>query len=150
MTDEQETYELVGVVTAVSEGKTAKNSPKFGLKVKPKDGDEVWINGFGSLPDGVEEGVVVAVEFTTTMSKDGQKVFRNFSGVTFPQEAESPQQEQTGGSPSLPSLLPPEYHALTAMVDLYKASPPGSAMEFSQFMDQVRAIAEFLKGGQKK
>lgn len=67
MTD---TFEGEFVILAATEKKVS-GKQKFGLKIKPiddEDAPEFWINGFGKIPEGFEEGKIAFIKYTK--SKD--------------------------------------------------------------------------------
>lgn len=73
---------LVGIVEIIS-----RKEKGYGLKVKPKDEEAVWVNGWGSVPEDVEEGVVVNVDYEIK-TKDGNS-FKNIKRINIVKEGEN-------------------------------------------------------------
>jgi len=53
-----------GIVLAHNIGTTKEGKKRYGIQIKEKEGETLWINGFGELPAFIEEGTTIEATVT--------------------------------------------------------------------------------------
>ncbi|RLF46598.1 MAG: hypothetical protein DRN17_00110 [Thermoplasmata archaeon] len=78
---------ITGIVEAISQ-----KEEKYGIKVKAKDMPEgIWLNGFGAIPEGIEEGVIVTAKYEDKQGRSG--VFHNIKEIALKSDTEATQEQ---------------------------------------------------------
>jgi len=78
---------ITGIVEAISQ-----KEKKYGVKVKAKDMAEgIWLNGFGAIPEGIEEGVVVTAKYEDKQGRSG--IFHNIKEIALKSDVEGTQEQ---------------------------------------------------------
>jgi len=100
------TRKIKGIVLAYNTSKTKDNKKRYGIQIKEKGSETLWLNGFGDLPPFIEEGVTIEATIT-------DDEWRNIKAIEkapeTPTDSVSPEHDQSQGIPALepPALLKP-------------------------------------------
>ena len=58
------TRKIKGIILAYNTSKTKDNKKRYGIQIKEKGSETLWLNGFGDLPPFIEEGVTIEATIT--------------------------------------------------------------------------------------
>jgi len=156
MTD---TFEGEFVILAATEKKVS-GKQKFGLKIKPiddEDAPEFWINGFGKIPEGFEEGKIAFIKYTK--SKDGK--WLNFvEGKIISAKPEKVVQdtlpEPKDGKIEIPddvtqkilNIIEVRTRAASIAATLFRGAAPKSKQDFDEYGRTVKRIETYIMRGE--
>ena len=137
-----------GIVLAHNIGTTKEGKKRYGIQIKEKEGETLWINGFGELPAFIEEGTTI--EATVTDDK-----WKNITSIEkapeTPTDSVSPKYDQSQGIPEMeaPASLKP---TSTAEIKLECARTIAITMkgelidktDIKMFMDATKKLYEWV------
>jgi len=137
-----------GIVLAHNIGTTKEGKKRYGIQIKEKEGETLWINGFGELPAFIEEGTTI--EATVTDDK--------WKNITYIEKAPemhtdsvSPENEQPHSPPATepPALLKPASTAETKLecarvIAITMKGELTDKTDMELFMDATKQLYEWV------
>lgn len=143
--DNREKHYVTGIIEKTSE-KDGDKGKLYGIKVKPKDKQGFWLNGFGSLPEECDEGNQVKAVFTMS-SPDGVKIFRNIQNVELLDKSNFTQtKKQSENELQEIEDVHIRMKAGETMGHVYKGQVPADKDDFTLFMNRMEEIERYIKG----
>jgi len=147
------TRKVKGIVLAYNTSKTKDNKKRYGIQIKEKGSETLWLNGFGDLPPFIEEGVTIEA---TVTDDEWHNIKTIEEAPETPTDSISPKYDQSQGIPALepPASLKPtkatEIKVDTAKLDC--ATTIAIAMkgqlidktDIKTFMDATKKLYEWV------
>ena len=129
---------ITGIVEAVSQ-----KEKTYGVKVKAKEMDEgIWINGFGVIPGGIEQGTVVTVEYED--KKGHQGIFHNIKKIDIIEVAGNAKQAALPEDKGKPTAAPAKEQP--APKEIPEGIQTAITNVFKIKMDCAAVIASVMQG----
>ena len=142
------TRKIKGIVLAYNTSKTKDNKKRYGIQIKAKDRETLWLNGFGDLPPFIEEGTTIEATIT---DDEWHNIKAIEKAPETPTDSVSPEHDQSKGIPEMeaPASLKP---ASTAEIKLECARTIAITMkgelidktDIKMFMDATKKLYEWV------